>query len=479
MTIDNGHTVTQTRKFLFLTNAESGQANPALAMAHEASTRPGAEVHIASFPVLAQRVAGLSPGLTFHPLDGKDLIGGLKMQGFSERDLPHLPTAKDFAPYGKNMTSIMAGWSGASYMRIYESAKKVIEELNPGVIVVDPMLNPGIDACYSLNRDFIISSPNTPLDLARAHQPWLKGFWYYPTFGTGISFPVSWSDIPLNFVAALVFIWKATMSPEITELIKYRNAHGLPGRLPMESAITRATHIICSGARETDFPLVIPNWLGLYGPITLDTTPVEVSDPGLYQWLNGGKTVFMCMGTMFRYSESQVKAVINGFLGAVAHDSKTQFLWKLPDSLQFGSLIEEALKSPRDKDRFRIVDWLESDPASIMKHPNVIAWVHHGGANSYFEGTLAGLPQIILAQWYDLYDMAVRAEYLGIGTYGNKKVAPDFEAVEFGTAIARLVLPGKESEGFRMRAKVVAEACRKAGGKRAAVDKLIEIIDGK
>lgn len=75
--------------------------------------------------------------------------------------------------------------------------------------------------------------------------------------------------------------------------------------------------------------------------------------------------------------------------------------------------------------------------------------------------------------------MAVRAEYLGIGIYGNKKVAPDIEAVEFGTAIARLVLPGRESEEFRTRAKAVAEACRKAGGKTAAVDKLIKIIDGK
>jgi UDP:flavonoid glycosyltransferase YjiC (YdhE family) len=90
-----------------------------------------------------------------------------------------------------------------------------------------------------------------------------------------------------------------------------------------------------------------------------------------------------------------------------------------------------------------------------------------------------GVPQIILAQWYDLYDMAVRAEYRGIGIYGNKKVAPDIEAVEFGAAIARVIKPGEESEGFRMRAKGVAEACRKAGGKRAAVDKLMEIISSR
>ena len=75
--------------------------------------------------------------------------------------------------------------------------------------------------------------------------------------------------------------------------------------------------------------------------------------------------------------------------------------------------------------------------------------------------------------------MAARAEYLGIGIYGNKRVAPDIEAVEFGAAVARLVLPGKESDGFRARAKAVAEACRKAGGKKTAVDKLVEIIDGR
>ena len=91
----------------------------------------------------------------------------------------------------------------------------------------------------------------------------------------------------------------------------------------------------------------------------------------------------------------------------------------------------------------------------------------------------AGLPQIILAQWYDLYDMAARTEYLGIGIYGIKNVAPDIEAVEFGTAVARLVRPGNESEEFRTRAKIVAEACQKAGGKSTAVDKLIEIIDSK
>ena len=72
--------------------------------------------------------------------------------------------------------------------------------------------------------------------------------------------------------------------------------------------------------------------------------------------------------------------------------------------------------------------------------------------------------------------MATRAEYRGIGVFGNKNVAPDFGTVEFGAAVARLITPGKELEGFKARAQQTGELCRKAGGKRAAVDKILETM---
>ena len=43
--------------------------------------------------------------------------------------------------------------------------------------------------------------------------------------------------------------------------------------------------------------------------------------------------------------------------------------------------------------------------------------------------------------------------------------------------MGRLVRPGQELEGFRMRVNAVAEAYMKAGGKRTVVDKLSEIIE--
>ena len=189
-------------------------------------------------------------------------------------------------------------------------------------------------------------------------------------------------------MAGIVLIWKLTKSPAVTSLVKCRNARGLPGWLPSTSATTRALHVICPGVRETDFPLDVPDNIGLYGPIVLDTTPIEISDPQLNLWLNRGETMLMSMGTHFHYSETQVKAIIHGFLSAVSQDSNTQLLWKLSGKSKFEDLIEEALRNPKDKARFKIVDWIEADLTSIMKHPNVVAWIHHGGANSYFEGTL-------------------------------------------------------------------------------------------
>jgi len=65
-------------------------------------------------------------------------------------------------------------------MRIYDSIRKMIEEINPGIVVVDMLLNAGFDACYSLNRKFVMSVPNTLTDAVKPYLPWLKGRWCYP-----------------------------------------------------------------------------------------------------------------------------------------------------------------------------------------------------------------------------------------------------------------------------------------------------------
>ena len=204
MDATNSDTTVQTRKVLFVTNSEIGQANTILAMALEATTRPHLEVHIASFPVLKRRIEKLSPKINFHPLDGKAMIEMASVHNLSEETFSHPPTTKSWEPYGLTFSVILTGWDGecascflllrlwvvtdvrrlpgSAYVRICESIKKIIEGINPDIIVVDSLFNAGFDACYSLNRSFVMNSPNTPTDIERFQLPWLKGFWYYPVF---------------------------------------------------------------------------------------------------------------------------------------------------------------------------------------------------------------------------------------------------------------------------------------------------------
>ncbi|KAF9644592.1 hypothetical protein BDM02DRAFT_893912 [Thelephora ganbajun] len=73
--------------------------------------------------------------------------------------------------------------------------------------------------------------------------------------------------------------------------------------------------------------------------------------------------------------------------------------------------------------------------------------------------------------------MATRAEYVGIGIYGNRSVAPDIDATEFGAAISRLLSSSEEAEKFVRRAKEIRAICREAPGKKDAVAKILELVE--
>ena len=137
---------------------------------------------------------------------------------------------------------------------------------------------------------------------------------------------------------------------------------------------------------DLDFPFTKPSNLRLYGPIVLDGAPLQDLDPQLSKWLDAAPAVLMSMGTHFTYTETQVRAVLRGFLTAL--DPKTRVLWKLPRLSSFKDIIDELLPGTEDKERFMIVDWIPVDPFSVMTHKNVVTLIHHGGANSYFEAAL-------------------------------------------------------------------------------------------
>lgn len=111
MDANDSHLDIRTRKILFLTNEESGQANTILALSLEACSRPHVEVHIASFPDLKRRVEKLSSKLNFHPLDGDNMFEVFSKRGVPEHELSHPPTTKSFVAY-ENIGLVLAVWEG-------------------------------------------------------------------------------------------------------------------------------------------------------------------------------------------------------------------------------------------------------------------------------------------------------------------------------------------------------------------------------
>lgn len=105
------------RKVLFFTHAESGQANIILALALELQTRPGIQVHIASFPSLSRRVRGFDQAVDFHPLDGTDMVHTLPSWGLTEESMKHPPLSKSWDFYDRLLVPAVVVWGGQGSLR--------------------------------------------------------------------------------------------------------------------------------------------------------------------------------------------------------------------------------------------------------------------------------------------------------------------------------------------------------------------------
>ncbi|KAJ7585021.1 hypothetical protein C8J56DRAFT_140957 [Mycena floridula] len=466
-------------RILLLTLSDLGQANSILAIMSELLTRDGFEVHIASFPMLEKHVNKVvsqsrNPISTvkFHPLSGLDFAQSLlKKMGISWGEfMVHAPTSRDVSAVSK-LGRLIQTFSDEDYISQIQEMSEIIRQVDPDAIIVDIFFNSAHDACRALKRRRIVNVATQSLDFLLHTQPGWR--WRYPPLASDFSYPLSLKDRFKSIYISNHMSKLMCNTTEFQEATIFRKKHNLEN-LEIVSAFDKEIDYLNSSLDCTDFPLACPPNFHRCGPLVLDTIPIEEADPELSQWLSKAPTIFICLGSNHQYTETDVRGVLGGLLTDLP--AQTQVLWKLRGN--FETLIEEMFQNHGTEagDRFRILSWIGPDPASVLQHPNVLCSVHHGGANSFFEACYAGKPQIILAKWWDLYPNAVKIEYHGLGVYGNRNVAPDVEAVEFGKAVSRVVGGGKEALGFRESASRVSQLCREAGGRRTAVDHILKII---
>lgn len=98
-------------------------------------------------------------------------------------------------------------------------------------------------------------------------------------------------------------------------------------------------------------------------------------------------------------------------------------------------MFQQVLRSFITAGSGKVVSWIQADIMSILETGRIATYVHHGGANSYFEACeyasifLAGkrlviancsISELVLLkscyhEWLDTYDCANRVEWLGLG----------------------------------------------------------------
>ncbi|KAH0828098.1 glycosyltransferase family 1 protein [Lanmaoa asiatica] len=473
---------------LIFTYPEYGQANVNLATAYELALA-GVNVHIASFAPLGTRIPRLQElvvrhasrssskptgSIVFHECKGvASWADALHKHGVDKTTMPHSHGVAGALESYSKLDFLLFPWSQDEHLASIESCKEIIATTKPNVVVIDILFNSAQDACKLVDQKFMVIVPNSIWEVAAIVQPYLAALWKYPAPSSGFPFPLEWWQIPLNIYLTIRLVRQIKTSVHLKQIFALRRSLGF-NSLFGDQANRRYSGVtyICAALAETDFHFaVIPKEVLLCGPIVMPFDPLEESDPALMKWLDNGPTVMINLGSHILSDERFAAEMASAFRILLNyHDrkgaSKIQVLWKAKASGDIQTTIDKIIGKEVKEGRVKVLPWLEAEPISILQHPNLVCTVHHGGANSYYEGIWSGVPHIVLPVWYDTFHYASRAEFLDIGIFGNKTCAPSVRADEFGRALLRITGNTEEAINFKMSAERLKERCRVNGNGR-------------
>jgi len=132
-------------------------------------------------------------------------IEAFESKGLTEASFPHPPLSRSRDEGIGKLIIMLTGWNGkgathhfhffcrlcnlnidrwrpasSEYARVVNSCKDIINTVDAGIIIVDSFFNAACEACWSLNKRYIVNCPMAPLDVARGLQPIWKSLLYYP-----------------------------------------------------------------------------------------------------------------------------------------------------------------------------------------------------------------------------------------------------------------------------------------------------------
>lgn len=73
-------------------------------------------------------------------------------------------------------------WNQEDHLALFRHISKLIEDVDPAVVVLDTMFSPAIEATRAANRLHAFITPNMLVDNFPDKQPWLGMLWKYPAY---------------------------------------------------------------------------------------------------------------------------------------------------------------------------------------------------------------------------------------------------------------------------------------------------------
>ncbi|KAH8684259.1 putative UDP-glucoronosyl and UDP-glucosyl transferase [Tricladium varicosporioides] len=493
------------RPILFFTSSDYGQANVILAVCYELLQRQY-EVHIVSFAPLKNRVLELNQMTTkgqavFHTVPGLTSMEALALN--KEFVGPFPPGVQGaLRTYEITLPAMATIWTESEYMIAYESCLDILKSVDPGVIVIDPLMSQALDACITLSRKYIVLSPNTFQDILRKQQPFFSQLARYPAISSGFRYPVPWLMVWANIYLKIRLIIVLLTSRKIKSIRSWRQSHNLTPLPQVFDIWQNENHYLVPATTATDFPCRQASNVTGCGPILLPVPLLSDVDPSLLVWLQRGPTVLINLGSHIRMDATVILEFSLALKALFAIRPDIQILWKLKRSggiaLQEESLTESQILSRSEvnsmtqkensndplfpieaeisADKVRVLEWISVSPLSILNTGNIVCSVHHGGSNSFHEAVSVGVPQIVLPCWLDTFEFANRVEYLGIGLHGSRTSAPLVEAKELSSALLLVLGDNNKATAMKLKAKELSEISGRVGGRVKACEKIIEIL---
>ncbi|KAH8658089.1 UDP-glucoronosyl and UDP-glucosyl transferase family protein [Xylariales sp. PMI_506] len=473
---------------VFFTLAESGQLNVQLATAQAlVEEHPDVEVHFASFSLVRDKIERVSsfarkrnPAVrefVYHEMPGPDRISslwrGMNCTGTLEC-LGHPPGAAGAELLALQLELALWSWTGDEHLAIYQRAIDIVQEVDPAVAVVDYAFRPPLDALASINHNHLVITPLAAADIISMDQPYMQGLWKYPAWGTGFSFPVPWRQIPENIYVNFRLLYNILTHPHTRETIKVLKERGISAN---GLSIPRPdVPFITQTLPEASVPVFIPEAVTCAGAILLETAPAVEQDAELVEWVGNAHTVVINLGSLFKYSEERAFTMAQA-VQSLLENTQVQVLWKVAKEYDFADDFTRHLSSYIAQDRLRIMSWFTVDTLSLLQLENVVASVHHGGSSSFNEATVAGVPQVVIPMWEDLYNFAQLAEDLGIGIYATRGTAPNWTIAGIVEPILQVLDQGEVGEKTRLEAKRIGDIVRPKPGRHIAAREVAKLME--